>query len=112
MQELHHRLLSDLEKIGISADFTLELKPYSKIYYGRYDPNTNKVILYVYRDKGCSQVEEYKDLLMSLIHESVHYLQWTDKSFVRRKGVMHNAEFYHLFNKYRTKAEILLQEVI
>ena len=39
MQELYHRLKTDLRNIGIREDFELELKPYSKTFYGRYDPN-------------------------------------------------------------------------
>ena len=113
VRELHHRLLSDLRKVGITVSFDLELKPYSKTYYGRYDPNTNKVTLYVYEDKECSKMIQYEDLLQTLVHESIHCLQWSSKSFVRRKGVMHDAEFFRLFNKYsdRAKSILLLQEV-
>lgn len=113
MRELYHRLLFDLRKVGITASFNLELKPYSKTYYGRYDPNTNKVVLYVYKDKECSKLIKYEDLLLTLVHESIHCMQWSSKSFVRRKGVMHDAEFFRLYNKYsdRAKSILLLQEV-
>ena len=108
MQELHHRLLSDLRKVGIKDDFILELRPYSKTYFGRYDPNLNKVVLYVYEDKSCTKLIKYEDLLLTLIHESIHSIQWHDKSFVRRKGVMHDAEFYRLLNKYEDRAKSIL----
>lgn len=113
MQELYHRLLSDLQKVGIYKNFILELRPYSKTYFGRYDPNLNKVVLYVYEDKSCTKLLKYEDLLMTLIHESIHSIQWHDKSFVRRKGVMHDAEFYRLLNKYedRAKSILLMREI-
>ena len=108
MQELHHRLLTDLRKVGIGESFNLELRPYSKTYFGRYDPNINKVILYVYEDKSCSKYLKYEDLFMTLIHEAIHCIQWHDPSFVRRKGVMHDAEFHRLFNEYKDKAKSIL----
>ena len=113
MQELHYRLLRDLRKIGINVSFELELRPYSKTYYGRYNPNSNKVTLYVYEDKSRTKLLKYEVLYMTLIHEAIHCLQWNDKSFVRRKGVMHDPEFYRLFNSYSDKAKslMLLQEV-
>ena len=112
MQELlYQRLLEDLRKVGVSSSFTLELRPYSKTYFGRYDPNTNKITLYIFEDKDCSHYVKYEDLLLTLIHEAVHCIQWDNKSFVRRKGVMHDAEFHRLFNEYKIKAKSLLAEV-
>ena len=113
MQDLYHRLIRDMKAVGIPTDFTLELKPYSKTYFGRYDPNSNKVTVYVYEDKSCTRMMSYEEILLTSIHEAVHSIQWNDKSFVRRKGVMHNAEFYRLYNSYSDKAKsmLLLREV-
>ena len=113
MQELYHRLLKDMRAVGIPTTFTFELKPYSKTYYGRYDPNSNKVVVYVYEDKSCSKMLSYEEILLTSIHEAVHSIQWNDKSFVRRKGVMHNADFFRLYNSYADKAKsiLLLREV-
>lgn len=113
MRELHHRLLLDLKRIGVTVSFDLELRPFSKTYYGRYDPNVNKVTLYVYEDKECTKMLSYEKVFLTLIHEAVHCIQWQDKSFVRRRGVMHDTEFYQLFNMYSDKAKsiLLLQEV-
>ena len=108
MQELHHRLLTDLRKVGINESFRLELRPYSKTYFGRYDPNVDKVTLYVYEDKSCTRYIKYEDLFMTLIHEAIHCIQWHDNTFVRRKGVMHDAEFYRLFSEYKDKAKSIL----
>ena len=113
MQELYHRLLRDMRAIGIPLNFTFELKPYSKTYFGRYDPNSDKITVYVYEDKSRTRMMSYKDILLTSIHEAVHSIQWHDQSFVRRKGVMHNAEFFRLYNMYsdRAKSILLLREV-
>lgn len=108
MQDLYHRLKHDLRNIGIKEDFELELKPYSKTFYGRYDPNRNTIILYVYEDSSCTRFIPYKELFLTLVHESIHCIQWHDKSFVRVKGVMHNEEFHRLYNYYKLRAESLL----
>lgn len=113
MQDLYHRLLSDMVSIGIPTDFTLELKGFSKTYFGRYDPNSNKVTVYVCENKSCTKRYSYEDILLTCIHEAVHAIQWHDKSFVRRRGVMHNADFYRIYNMYSDKAKslLLLREV-
>lgn len=113
MQDLYHRLLKDMTSLGIPIDFTFELKPYSKTYYGRYDPNSDKVTVYIYEDKSCTKMMSYEEILLTSIHEAVHSIQWHDKSFVRRKGVMHNAEFFRLYSAYSEKAKsmLLLREV-
>lgn len=113
MQDLYHRLLRDMNAIGIPTSFTLELKGFSKTYFGRYDPNSDKVTVYVFENKSCTKRYEYQDILLTCIHEAVHAIQWHDKSFVRRRGVMHNADFYRLYNMYADKAKsiLLLREV-
>lgn len=113
MQELHHRLLTDLRRIGITETFDLELRQFSKTYYGRYNPNTNRVTIYVYEDKKCTKLIKYEDLFLTLIHEAVHCIQWHDESFVRVRGVMHDSEFFQLYNRFsdRAKALLLFEEV-
>lgn len=113
MQDLYHRLLKDMKAIGIPTDFTLELKGFSKTYFGRYDPNSNKVTVYVCENKSCTKRYKYEEILLTCIHEAVHAMQWNDKSFVRIRGVMHNADFYRLYNLYsdRAKSILLLREV-
>ena len=113
MQDLYHRLMKDMVAIGVPLNFTLELKPYSKTYFGRYDPNSAKVTVYIYEDKSCTKMFSYEDILLTSIHEAVHSIQWNDKSFVRRKGVMHNADFFRMYNMYADKAKsiMLIREV-
>lgn len=108
MRELNRRLLQDIREIGITVDFDLELKPYSKTYFGRYDPNVNRITVYMYEDIKCTRLVPYRELLMTTLHEAVHCIQWHNKSFVRRKGVMHDAEFYRILSVYTHKADNLL----
>lgn len=103
LQSLYNRLLHDLKLLGIKFTFTLELKPYSKSYYGRYNPNTNKITLYVYEDKECTKLYSYNKLLDTLIHEFTHYVQYNNPKFTRFKGVMHDKNFVVLFNYYRQR---------
>lgn len=113
MQELAYRLFKDLEDMGIDIQFTLQLKEYSKCYYGRYNPKTRAVTLYVYKDKEKREMFSYEHLLETLLHEVVHDIQWNNGEYVRRKGVMHDPEFYQIFNLYkdRMKAILLMREV-
>lgn len=113
LQELYHRLLFDMQRVGIDTSFTLEIKSYSKTYFGRYDPNHDKITVYVFEDDLCTKMYSYMEILLTCIHEAVHSIQWNDKSFVRRKGVMHNADFFSLYNRYADKAKsyLLMQEV-
>lgn len=113
-QELYTLLLRDIKKIGVDpSGFNLKLKPYSKTLYGRFNPNTFEIIVYVYRDKDRKTMYTYKELLLTLVHESIHYIQWSDKNFVRVKGVSHNSEFYRLLNIYsdRVNSLLLLREI-
>ena len=105
-------LLNDIRKVGISVPFKLVLRGYSKSYFGRYDPNTNKVIIYPYKNPE-GEMYSYLDILCTAIHESIHCMQWHNPSFIRYKGIMHDAEFKKLYAKYsdRAKARVLLREV-
>lgn len=107
MQELYDRLVNDLKLIGIEVNYTLELKPFSKKFFGCYNPNSNKVTIYVYQDVANNRLYPYDSILLTAIHESVHCIQWNDPDFVRIKGVMHNEQFYELYNMYKGRAKIL-----
>lgn len=102
-EQLYNRLISDLKKLGIPLNFELEVKPYSKSYYGRYNPNTNKITVYAYEDKNCTRVYSYDSLLDTVIHEFTHYIQYTNPNYKRVKGVMHDSNFWVLFNYFRDR---------
>ena len=108
LQELKCLLLDYLQKIGIQTEFNLELKEYSKSFYGRYNPNNNTVILYVFQDNSLNTSYRVWDLLKTLIHEVCHCEQWNDPKFVRHRGVMHNTDFWRRYNKYVSIARELL----
>ena len=113
MKELHQNLMRDLKAIKVPVLFNLSLKPYSKTMYGNYRPKQKKITLYVYQDINQTRIVPYEELLLTLVHEAVHSIQWEDSTFVRKRGVMHDAEFHRLNNKYanRAKALLLLKEV-
>lgn len=98
---LKERLLSDLRTLDIDTKgFELSLRPFSKSYYGRYDPKTKTIIVYAYSDKGLTNLYPYGQLFETLVHEVVHHLQWVNPEYVRVKGIMHNEEFYKMYNKF------------
>ena len=104
-QELYNRLLKDLNKLGVDTDcFDLSIRGYSKTYFGTYNPNNNKISLYVYPYKDSVFMYPYKDLFKTLLHEVSHYLQYQDPFFIRYKGIMHNKEFYLIYNKLISKS--------
>lgn len=104
----YSRIINDLRKIGIDEEFKLQLKPFSKTYYGRFSPKTKTITIYLYLDPHHKVLFDYRSLFMTAIHEAIHCIQWSDKSFVRKKGVMHNQEFYRLFRLYKGKAEEMI----
>ena len=108
MQELKHLLMQYIRKLGITVDFNLELKNYSKSFYGRYNPNKNSVIIYVFDTPDCTQTYTVWELLRTLIHELCHCEQWNSDSFVRHKGVMHTNDFWKKYNEYVQKADNML----
>jgi hypothetical protein len=105
---IFYALKIDLIIIEVFTDFVLTLKDYSKSYNGRYNPNNQEVIVYLYEDEKCTKLRPYGELLKTAIHESVHHYQWChDDNFHRTKGVMHNPEFLELENKWVEKADNL-----
>lgn len=108
MQELEHLLVQYIRRLGITVKFNLELKNYSKNFYGRYNPNKNSVIIYVFDTPSCTQTYTVWELLRTLIHELCHCEQWNSADFVRHKGVMHTNDFWKKYNSYVTKADSML----
>jgi len=97
-RKLYKKLLSDLEKLGIPQNFNLILKDYSKNFLGRYNPNNKNLILYVYPYKKGVYMYPYEELYKTFIHEVVHSIQHNNPSFIRVKGIMHNKEFYKIYD--------------
>ena len=100
LDELKHQLLVDLSAVGVNVqeNFELVLRNYSKTYYGRYYPDKNRVVVYVYEDNALKKLYPYEKLFSTALHECVHHIQWSSPDYKRVKGVMHNTAFYRMFN--------------
>ena len=102
--ELYQRIMFNLVEMGMPIDeVTIELRPYSVTYYGRYFPNTKKIYVYPYENKE-GDFMSYSDILCTIIHEMVHHIQHQDPNFKRQKGVMHNPQFWQLYNHFLDRA--------
>ena len=103
-EELYHKLLTDLKTLNLPIDeVDIVLRPYSKTYYGRYFPNTQKIYVYPYENEA-GEFMKYSDILCTAIHEMVHHIQHQDPNFKRRRGVMHNPQFWKLYNHFLDRA--------
>lgn len=110
-EELKEQLLTDLSKISLPIDeVDLYIRPFSKTYYGRYFPVYDekrlrpKIYIYPYENtKG--DLMSYDYIVETAIHELCHHIQYTSGSFVRNKGVMHNTQFWKLYNHYIDRAK-------
>lgn len=108
-EDLMTRFLSDMSSLGLPVyEVDVEFRPYSKTYYGRYYPSVDdrrikpRVVLYPYEVNG--DFMSYDLIIENGVHEFIHHLQYVSGSFVRRKGVMHNEQFWRLYNFYMKRA--------
>lgn len=109
MEQLTSRLTEDLLALNIPVDeVELFMRPYSSTYYGRYfpvyDDNKAKPKLFIYPYSSEEDLYPYGVILEIAIHEMVHHIQHTSGSFVRLRGVMHNPNFWQLYNHYKDRA--------
>ena len=107
-RSVQFRVLMDLCKMNIAPPripkYTLVVKPYSKTCHGRYYPETDKLIVYLYEDPECTRERNYEDLFRTVLHEMAHHLQHHDPYFIRVRGVMHNEQFYRLLSELESDA--------
>lgn len=108
---LKTRLLSDLSQLNLPIDeVDLYIRPFSKTFYGRYFPVHNdkeirpKIYIYPYINKK-EDLMEYDKILETAIHELCHHIQYTSGSFVRSRGIMHDIQFWKLYNHYIERAK-------
>lgn len=97
-KELLSEIYEEVRGIGLPIDLEIELRGYSKNYDGFYDPNIKKAVIYMLDENGNLLPKEY--YMDTVIHELIHHYQWQHTDYIRVKGVMHNAQFHRLFNKY------------
>lgn len=101
MEELRNALISDLKMIGADTEgFEIKLKSFSKCYFGRYKVDKKQIIVYVYEDAECTRLFPYKKLFRTVLHEYIHHVQWCDPTYIRCRGIMHDAEFHKLYHRY------------
>lgn len=104
---LRNRICHDLKALGVDTEsFELVLRPYSKSYYGSYVPEKKRVILYVFEDSERTTLFSYESLFSTAVHEVVHHTQWSNPEWKRVKGIMHDAEFYRIYNRLLRKHRI------
>lgn len=111
-EELYHKLLYDITLIKLpSNEVEISLRPFSKTYYGRYFPTKTKdkkPRIFIYPFENEEEVYlPYDKILDTLIHEMVHHIQYCDESFKRKRGIMHDTQFWKLYNHYLDRAEKL-----
>ena len=94
----------NISPVGTSAVYSA-----AKTYYGRYFPNKQnnikpRIFIYPYANEY-GDLLHYFNILDTAIHEFIHHLQYTDPNFKRKKGVMHDTQFWKLYNHYTNRAE-------
>ena len=109
-EELKTRLLFDLSQINLPVDeVEVSIRPFSKTFYGRYFPvyDDKKTIpkIYIYPYDNETDFMEYDKIFETAIHEFCHHVQYTSGSYVRAKGVMHDTQFWKLYNHYIDRAK-------
>lgn len=112
LDELRHRLLTDLRDLSLPVDeVEIYIRPYSKTYYGRYFPTYKgdevppKIYLYPYEENG--EFMPYEKILETVVHEFCHHIQYVS-GHERVKGVMHDTQFWQLYNRYMKKAREII----
>lgn len=98
MFAVQHQIVNDLTNMGVPSGYSLVVRSYSKSYYGRYFPNKKRIFVYLYRDSKLTKERDYNSLFRTVLHEVTHFLQYSDPYFVRKRGVMHNPDFYRIYN--------------
>ena len=113
INELKERLTKDLTLLKLPInEVKLCMRPYSTTYYGRYYPVYDdkrvepKIYIYPFKSKS-GVIYPYYEVLCTTIHEMVHHIQHSSSDFVRIKGVMHDPNFWKLYNHYINRLEKL-----
>lgn len=100
MKRLSKKIKSDLHQLNNNTDFDIELRGYSKTVWGIYHPDRKLIVLYPFICPSKEFMRSYDDLFLTALHEYVHHLQYSNPSFTRYHGVMHDAEFWKLYDQY------------
>ena len=102
--ELYQKLVGDLTLLNLPVEeVNIVLRPYSDTYFGRYFPDKQRIFVYPYKIKE-GKFMCYSQILCTSIHELVHHIQYQDPNFVRKKGIMHDPQFWKLYNHFIDRA--------
>lgn len=99
------RIARDLGRLGVFPRSELVFKDYSKTMWGNYDPNTDRIVVYLYQNKDCTVPISYERILRTVVHEYVHSIEWKSSKWKRVKGVMHDAIFWRIYNSIISSLE-------
>lgn len=107
---LLNSLICHASEIGLPInEVSVFIRPYSKTFLGRYFPvpkgSTEKAKIYIYPFETLDSLMDYSDIFETFVHEMCHHIQYKDSDFMRLKGVMHNQDFWLLYNFYMKKAK-------
>lgn len=95
-------LKSDIRLLGLPTDFILDLKGYSKKYYGRYYIHEKRIVLFIHDING--NLLPYHELLDTVLHEAIHHYQhYYQEGYVRLQGVMHDLSFKRMYEEKVSK---------
>lgn len=100
---LENELKNVVKDLGLPTDFHLELRGYSKTYFGHYDVALRKIVMFVLEEDQKTYLP-FRDLLETIVHEAIHHYQYST-GYRRKKGVMHNPEFMKLEAEYFQKLD-------
>ena len=104
LEELYQKLIKDLKCLNLPVEeVTIKLRPYSETYYGRYFPDKQRLFIYPFKNRE-GTIMSYTMILCTTIHEMVHHIQHQDPTFKRKKGVMHDPQFWKLYNHFIDRA--------
>lgn len=98
MGALLKRIKSDLKLMGLDVRLPIILRPYSKTMWGYYDVSKDWIVLYVYSNKSHTRFVHYNILFRTILHEYVHVLQRKASAWKRYEGIMHDTEFWKMYN--------------
>lgn len=98
LRSLLKKIYRDLDSIGINMRLPLILRSYSKRRWGYYDILKDEIVIYVFSDPTCSRLTHYNILFRIILHEYVHALQHKSSNWRRYKGIMHDVEFWQIYN--------------
>ena len=101
--KLRDRLFNDLQELSFEDVGVpdIEIRGSNKSYLGLYIVRIPCIVIYTGMEREFTYT--YDELLDTALHEYVHHVQY-ERGFTRVRGVMHNKEFWEIYNSLLIKA--------